>query len=127
MAHDHPPAGVPGPHADRTVEDAHAGIEHEHPGWKTYFLVGFILTVITAVEVSAYYIKPWEESRWYVPSMLIMSGAKFIIVVMFYMHLKYDHKLFRSLFVGPLIIAMLTIIALMFLFDQLGAQLGITG
>ena len=124
MAHDHPPAGVPGPHADHAA-DAHAGTEHHHPGWKTYFLVGFILTVITAVEVSAYYIKPWEESRWYVPSMLIMSGAKFIIVVMFYMHLKYDHKLFRSLFVGPLIIATVTIIALMFLFDQLGAQLGI--
>ena len=125
MAHDHPPAGVPAPHADHAA-DAHAGIEHAHPTWKTYFLVGFILTFITVVEVSAYYIKPWEESRWYVPSMLIMSGAKFIIVVMFYMHLKYDHKLFRSLFVGPLIIAMLTIIALMFLFGQLGAQLGIT-
>ena len=124
MAHDHSPAGVPAPHADHPADD-HAGTEHAHPTWKTYFLVGFILTVITAVEVSAYYIKPWEESRWYVPSMLIMSGAKFIIVVMFYMHLKYDHKLFRSLFVGPLIIATVTIIALMFLFDQLGAQLGI--
>ena len=124
MAHDHSPAGAPAPHADHAADD-HAGTEHAHPTWKTYFLVGFILTVTTAVEVSAYYIKPWEESRWYVPSMLIMSGAKFIIVVMFYMHLKYDHKLFRSLFVGPLIIATVTIIALMFLFDQLGAQLGI--
>lgn len=128
MAHDHPPASVPGPHADHIADDhTHAEHDHEHPGWKTYFLIGAILTIITAVEVSAYYIKPWEESRWYVPSMLIMSGAKFVMVVMFYMHLKYDHKLFRSLFVGPLIIAGVTIIALMFLFGQLGVRLGITG
>ena len=38
---------------------------------------------------------------------------------MFYMHLKYDHKLFRALFIGPLIIAVITLIALMFLFGQL--------
>ena len=41
---------------------------------------------------------------------------------MFYMHLKYDHRLFRALFTGPLIIAVTTIIALLFLFGQLAAQ-----
>ena len=49
------------------------------------------------------------------PSLLIMSAAKFTIVVMFYMHLKYDHKLFRALFTGPLMIAMATLLALIFL------------
>ena len=43
---------------------------------------------------------------------------------MFYMHLKYDHKLFRALFTGPLFIAALTLIALMFLFGHLVAKLG---
>ena len=37
-------------------------------------------------------------------------------VVLFYMHLKYDHKLFKALFTGPLIIAMATLISLLFLF-----------
>jgi cytochrome c oxidase subunit 4 len=32
------------------------------------------------------------------------------------MHLKYDHKLFRALFTGPLIIAVVTLLALLFLF-----------
>ena len=41
----------------------------------------------------------------FVPTLLIMSALKFAIVVLFYMHLKYDHKLFRALFTGPLIIA----------------------
>ncbi len=101
--------------------------EIHFPTWKTYRWVALILTVITVIEVWVYYIPSFVATRLFVPSLLIMSAAKFIIVVMFYMHLKYDHKLFRSLFVGPLIIATLTIIALMFLFDQLGAQLGITG
>jgi cytochrome c oxidase subunit 4 len=44
--------------------------------------------------------------------------VKFFIVVAFYMHLRYDHKLFRVLFTGPLIIATTTIIGLMFLFGK---------
>ena len=44
---------------------------------------------------------------------------------MFYMHLKYDHKLFRALFTGPFVIAFLTICALMFLFGKLAIRLGI--
>jgi cytochrome c oxidase subunit 4 len=38
------------------------------------------------------------------------------------MHLKYDHRLFRVLFTGPLIIAMGTIVALLFLFHQLSLR-----
>ena len=111
---DHPPA-----------EQEHAA--HHHPGWKTYVIVGVILTVITAIEVSAYYTPAWEQSRIYVPSMLILSTLKFVIVVLFYMHLKYDHKIFRALFTGPFIIAGLTLIALMFLFGQLAIRLGAMG
>ncbi|HUF25768.1 MAG TPA: cytochrome C oxidase subunit IV family protein [Gemmatimonadaceae bacterium] len=107
--------------------DGHAHVSgeiHEHPTWSTYWKIAVILTVITGVEVSAYYIPAWEESRVYVPSMLIMSGVKFLLVVLFYMHLKYDHRLFRALFTGPLLVAMVTILALMFLFGHLAVRLG---
>ena len=66
-------------------------------------------------EVWAYYIPSLVASAVFVPLLLIMSAVKFIIVVMFYMHLKYDHKLFRAVFTGPLIIAMATLIGLLFL------------
>ena len=59
-----------------------------------------------------------SESSLFVPVLLIMSAVKFAIVVLFYMHLKYDHKLFRALFTGPLIIAMSTLVALLFLFGK---------
>jgi cytochrome c oxidase subunit 4 len=95
------------------------GEVHEHPTWSTYKWVALILTLITIVEVWVYYIPAFVASRLFVPTLLIMSAVKFAIVVLFYMHLKYDHKLFKALFTGPLLIAMSTIIALLFLFGKL--------
>ena len=88
---------------------------HEHPTWKQYRWVALFLTLVTVVEVWIYYIPSFANGPAFVPSLLIMSAAKFTIVVMFYMHLKYDHKLFRALFTGPLLIAVATLIALVFL------------
>ena len=101
--------------ANHPVEHANPDHAHEHPTWKQYKWVALILTVITILEVWAYYIPSLVASPIFVPALLIMSAAKFIIVVAFYMHLKYDHKLFRALFTGPLIIAMATLIGLLFL------------
>mgnify|MGYP006137526221 CR=1 FL=1 len=59
---DHPPA-----------HDTHSDVHH--PTAKTYALVGLILTIITIIEVSAFYIPAWETSRIYVPSILGGSVA----------------------------------------------------
>jgi cytochrome c oxidase subunit 4 len=56
-----------------------------------------------------------------------MSLVKFVTVVAVYMHLKYDHKLFRALFIGPLVIAALTMIGLLFLFGQFSVRIGALG
>lgn len=92
---------------------------HAHPTGTLYLKIFAILTLITVVEVWAYYIPALVASPLFNPSLIIMSAVKFAIVVLFYMHLKYDHKLFRALFTGPLIIAGATIVALLFLFRQL--------
>ena len=113
-------------HPTEDQPDLHAmGEVHEHPTWKQYKWVALILTLITVVEVWAYYIPSFVASRAFVPALLIMSAVKFAIVVMFYMHLKYDHRLFRALFTGPLIIAVATIISLLFLFAKL--TIGVAG
>ena len=126
MAANHPEIarqahGVAEAHAE-AHEGAHDHVHH--PGWSTYWKVALILTIITIVEVWVYY-TPFVEHRLFVPSLLAMSAAKFIIVVMFYMHLKYDHKLFRALFTGPFIVAAATLIGLMFLFGKLAVRLGL--
>ena len=108
-----------GPHDPNDPADPHS-----HPTAGTYVKVGLFLTVLTALEVWAYYVPSFVASRAFVPTLLILSAVKFAIVVAFYMHLKYDHKLFRALFTGPLIIAMTTIVALMFLFAKLVIRTG---
>jgi cytochrome c oxidase subunit 4 len=105
--------------AEGQAHAPHGEVEHAHPTWSTYWKVALILTLITVGEVWAYYVPSFVASRGFVPTLLIMSAAKFVIVVMFYMHLKYDHRLFRVLFTGPLLIAALTLLALMFLFGHL--------
>jgi cytochrome c oxidase subunit 4 len=105
--------------AEAHAHAPHAEQEHAHPTWSTYWKVALILFIITVAEVWAYYIPSFVASRAFVPTLLIMSAAKFVIVVMFYMHLKYDHRLFRVLFTGPLLIAALTLLALLFLFGHL--------
>ena len=107
-------------HADHTA----MGEKHEHPTWKQYKWVALILTVITIVEVWVYYIPSFVESRLFVPALLLMSAVKFAIVCAYYMHLKYDHKLFRALFIGPLIIAAVTMVVLLFLFGQISLTAG---
>lgn len=119
MAHD-PSTDTHPTHADHSA----LGIEKEHPTWSVYWKVAVILTLITMGEVWIYYIPSFVASHLFVPTLLILSAIKFAIVVMFYMHLRYDHRLFRALFTGPLIIAMTTIVALLFLFGHLAIHAG---
>jgi cytochrome c oxidase subunit IV len=114
---DHPHTAPPQGGAEHLP--GHHPSEKPHPDIHLYWKIALILTIITAVEVWAYYVPAWVASRIFVPSLLIMSAAKFILVVLFYMHLRYDHRLFRALFTGPLIIAIATVIALLFLFGQI--------
>jgi cytochrome c oxidase subunit 4 len=109
-----------GPHDPNDPTDDHA-----HPTAGTYVKVGVLLTLITVVEVWAYYIPSFVASHYFIPALLIMSAVKFVTVVMFYMHLKYDHRLFRALFTGPFIVAALSLIGLMFLFGKLAIRLGL--
>lgn len=103
--------------------DVHAmGEVHEHPTWKQYKWVAIVLTLITVVEVWVYY-TPFSKSTLFVPALLIiMSAVKFAIVVLFYMHLKYDHRLFKALFTGPLIIAISTLLALLLVFGKFAGR-----
>lgn len=93
--------------------------EHHHPTGNQYLKIAILLTAITVVEVWAYYIPALVASPLFNPALLIMSAAKFVIVVMFYMHLKFDNPLFKAIFTGSMIIAMATITALLFLFGKI--------
>ena len=74
--------------------------------------------MLTVAEVWIYY-TPIKQTRLFAPALITLSICKFTIVVMFYMHLKYDAKIFRGLFLGPLTVAIIVIISLLFLFGHL--------
>ena len=95
------------------IKDAHSD-GHAHPGAKEYLGIAVVLTVITAIEVAVFYVPAMKPII--VPTLLILSAIKFGLVVMFYMHLKFDHKLFSWLFVLPMTLAIFVILALMKLF-----------
>ena len=95
---------------------AHAStheIEH-HPGPMKYIQIAVVLTLITAVEVTVYYIHPLRPVL--PPILIALSAVKFALVVMFYMHLKFDSRLFTAMFVFGLITAGFTAIAFLALF-----------
>lgn len=82
--------------------DAEAG--HHHPTERQYVLVAIFLAVITAVEVALYYI---DTGALNVPLLLILAIVKFVSVVGYFMHLKFDSRLFRNLFVTGLVLAII--------------------
>ena len=90
--------------------------EHSHPGAKEYLGIAVILTVITAVEVAVFYIPAMKPML--VPTLLTLSALKFALVAMFYMHLKFDARLFSWLFVVPMIVIAVIIIMLLRLFGH---------
>ncbi len=104
-------------HTDATA--AHGAGDHAHPSTTTYLKVGVVLFTLTALEVLAYEVG--HRPTWplhgiieplVVPILLILSAFKFALVAMFYMHLKQDSKLFTNLFVWPILLAGVVILAL---------------
>lgn len=91
--------------------------ERAHPTPIQYAKVALALAVITAVEVSAFYVEALDDII--VAVFIVLSVVKFALVVMFYMHLRYDSRLFSGLFLGGLFIATAVIISLMGLFQVL--------
>ena len=86
---------------------------HAHPSAKVYLSIAAILTGITVIEVAIFYIPAIRETILLAPVLLTLSAGKFALVVMFYMHLKPDSKIYTAIFTAPLVLAAMVILALM--------------
>jgi cytochrome c oxidase subunit 4 len=67
-----------------------------HPGPATYWGIALFLAALTAVEISVPYTSVLEPVK--VPLLLLLGAIKFVTVAGFFMHLRYDKKLYRNLF-----------------------------
>jgi cytochrome c oxidase subunit 4 len=74
-----------------------------HPTPAEYVQIGVILAVVTAVEVGLYYVDVAAEAIN--PMLILLSIVKFALVVLWFMHLRFDSRLFGYLFTGGLLLA----------------------
>jgi cytochrome c oxidase subunit 4 len=92
------------------------GSEHSQ-GWtdKQYILLAAFLAVVTALEVYASY-ADWLGA-FFIPSLIFMMLIKFVAVVLFFMHLRFDNRLFSILFYTGIGLALMVYIGTLLTFE----------
>ena len=97
--HEHPAEGEV-PHAD-------------HPSERQYWKIFFLLFALTAVEVALYY---WElPGSVHINNSALYALAifKFVVVAGYFMHLKFDNRIVRRLFVTGIVLAVLVYVVVL--------------
>ena len=95
---------------------ASAAHHKAHPTPKDYWILALVLAVITGAEVAVAYL---DAPAVVVPSLIVMMIAKFVIVVGWYMHLRYESRAAKLLFYVGLVAAPLLFGAVLFSFGVL--------
>lgn len=98
------------------VADPHM---HEHPSPRKYVNVAIILAILTAIEVALSYISGLSETTLII-GLLLLAVIKFIMVGLYFMHLKFDSLTFRRFFITGIILAMFVFGAMLTLFFTRG-------
>ena len=92
---------------------------HEHPSPRKYVNIAIILAILTAIEVAVSYITGLSETALIV-SLMLLAVVKFVMVGLYFMHLKFDSRTFRRFFVTGIILALFVFGAVMALFFTRG-------
>lgn len=94
---------------------------HSSPDYKQYVSIAVILGVLTAAEffiVSDFW--PVILGELVVPILLILTVVKASLVALFYMHLKFDSRLYSLLFTGAIVVLAIPLaIVLIILFQAM--------
>jgi cytochrome c oxidase subunit 4 len=94
----------------------HGGHDDQHH-WTDlqYIKLALALAVITALEVVLSYTKD-DFGVLFLPLLLLMMAVKFFCVVFYFMHLKFDNRLFGMLFYTGLVLAVFVYCVALFTF-----------
>ena len=107
------------------MTSSHQGQEGHHPTFGQYLLVATILFIITLVEFVLIYpragiVESLGASK--IPLLIALSAIKFAIVIMFYMHLKFDNRLLTYIFLAGLGLGLAVVFAVLGLFLALEGE-----
>lgn len=108
--------------ADTGYEAATDEAHHEHhPSDAQYWKVGLALALITLLEVGTYFIAdpPYDHelAPLLIGSLIFMMVLKFVVIGAYFMHLKFDNRLFRNVFVAGLVLAVGVYLAVLTVFE----------
>ena len=77
----------------------------EHPTPKRYVQIAIVLGILTAIEIALYYTED-IIGVFTDPILIILAVGKFIIVVGWFMHLRFENKMVNRFFAGGMILAL---------------------
>ena len=87
-----------------------------HPSTKEYVRIAIILGVITAGEVAIYYLDWVHEHGLLIPLLFFFAVIKFSLVVLWFMHLRFDSRTYARFFLMGLAGAITLFLILLMVF-----------
>jgi cytochrome c oxidase subunit 4 len=67
-----------------------------HPSPKEYIRIAIVLAIVTAGEVGVYYADLPRSAL--IPILFVFAAIKFLLVVLWYMHLRFDSRTYARFF-----------------------------
>jgi len=96
--------------------EAHHAHDEHIPSDRYFIKIALILAVVTALETSTFW-WPKSLSTVSVVVLLVLMTIKFFMIVMIFMHLKFDSKLFGFMFYTGLGLAVFVYLVFLFTFQ----------
>lgn len=91
-------------------------IVHPYPGPATYVKLAVFLAIFTIIEVATYYVHGPVLAITLV--LVALMGTKFVLVVGYYMHLKFDARLLAFVFGAGLGVGLYIMLAMIALYGN---------
>ena len=103
-----------------SADSEHVTPAHHGPTVSQYLLIGLVLAIITLVEV---WISFSDLGAILVPALLAFSAVKFVIVVGWFMHLRYENPFLTQVFAIGIVLGSGVLLALIALFWTDGSDI----
>jgi len=101
-------------HEVTTIPQPGGGHVARHPSPKEYIRIAVVLALVTAAEVTVYYIDALRDVL--IPLLFLFAIVKFSLVAMWFMHLKFDSRTYSRFFLMGLAGAVTLFVAVMLMF-----------
>jgi cytochrome c oxidase subunit IV len=88
----------------------HAGMpKPESRGKPNYLLVFIALAIFTALEIATSYLPPYIK----IPALIVLAVTKASLVVLYFMHLRYDNRLYALPIILGIVLAIPIILTIL--------------